>query len=471
MHQRIRVALATAAAAALTGGLLTAAAGPASAAGAAKAYDFNGDGYRDLVVGVPGGTANGFKAAGYLAVIPGSKTGLKPTERSIVSQSTGSVPGASETGDHFGARWSSADLNRDGRADLIVSAPGEAGSNGVRHGRITILWGSASGLTTGTPLPPLAADIRGLGNGGLFPADVNGDGVTDLVTMNVGGDGDQQTVTVTPGPFKPGTPAPVAHEVYRDYLLEPHGTVGDFDGDGTTDLALDEIGYQRGTPSGLTPEPSWPVTDVNASAYASGDFDHDGYDDIAFGAADATTGPAVKGGFVRVVYGGPTGPSRTAYFSQASSGVPGTDENGDLFGYSVSAADVNGDGYADLAVGAPYEDIDSVANAGSVTLLYGSATGITGKGAAFHQGTAGVSGSNETNDHFGGAVWLRDINGDGRADLFASATNEDNGNGRVWNLRGTASGITTSGSITVDATSLKLPPPVSGLSFGSGLGR
>ncbi|MET7745535.1 FG-GAP and VCBS repeat-containing protein [Streptomyces sp. NPDC005385] len=337
----------------------------------------------------------------------------------------------------------------------------------MRHGRITILWGSASGLTTGTPLPPLAADISGPGNGGLFPADVNGDGATDLVTMNVGGDDRHRH----PRPLQAGHPRAGGPRGLPRLPAGPHGTVGDFDGDGTADLALDEIGYQRGTPSGLTPEPSWPVTDVNASAYASGDFDHDGYDDIAFGAADATTGPAVMGGFVRLVYGGPTGPSRTAYFSQASAGVPGTDENGDLFGHSVSTADVNGDGYADLAVGAPYENIDSVANAGSVTLLYGSANGITGKGAAFHQGGAGVSGSNETNDHFGGAVWLRDINGAGRAGLFTSATNEDDGNGRVWNMRGTASGITTSGSITIDATSLKLPPPVSGLSFRSGLGR
>ncbi|MEU0780560.1 FG-GAP and VCBS repeat-containing protein [Streptomyces sp. NPDC006173] len=469
MHHRIRVTLATAASAALTGGLLAAGAGPASAAGAAKAYDFNGDGYRDLVIGVAGGTANGFKAAGYLVVIPGSKTGLRTADRQIVSQSTGSVPGASEAGDRFGARWSSADLNRDGRADLIVSASGEAGSDGVRNGRITILWGSASGLTTGTSLP--AADTVGLGNGGLFPADVNGDGVTDLVTINVGGDGDHHTVTVTPGPFKPATTPPVADEIFRDYLLEPQGTVGDFDGDGAADLVLDQIGYQHGTPSGLTPEPSWSVPEVNGSAYASGDFDHDGYADIAFGAADATTGPAVTGGFVRVVYGGPNGPSRTADFSQASPGVPGTDENADSFGFSVAAADVNGDDYADLAVGAPYEDIGSVGNAGSVTLLYGSANGITGKGAAIHQGTAGVPGGNETNDLFGSAVWLRDINGDGRADLLAAATNEDNGNGRVWNLRGTASGITTSGAITFDGTSLKLPPPVTGLSFGSGLGR
>ncbi|MGW4193625.1 hypothetical protein [Streptomyces sp. NPDC005004] len=467
MHSRIRLTLATAAAAALTGGLLAAGAAPATAAGAAKAYDFNGDGYRDLVIGVPRGTVNGAKSAGYLVVIPGSEKGLDTAARRVISQASPSVPGAPEANDSFGAKRGSADLNRDGYADLVVSASGEAGADGVQNGRTTILWGSASGLAGGTFLPAPASNVNSLGSGGLFPADVDGDGATDLVSLNVAPDPKFHSVSVTSGPFTPGTTPPAAHEVFRDQLHEPRGTVGDFDGDGRADLFLNQIGYQHGTPSGLAPEPSWTYPSAGAVAFTSGDFDHDGYADIASGGGGGSE--LSHGGSVHVVYGGPDGPARSADFSQATPGVPGTDEVNDYFGAALSAGDVNGDGYDDLAVGAPFETIGSAGNAGSVTLLYGSAKGLTGKGAAvFHQGTPGVPGGNETNDVFGRAVSLRDVNGDGRADLTVAAPGEDHDTGRVWEFPATASGITASGTTVFDAKSLKLTDPTGGL-FGASL--
>ncbi|MGP4083312.1 hypothetical protein ACTWQJ_01295, partial [Streptomyces sp. KR55] len=96
------------------------------------------------------------------------------------------------------------------------------------------------------------------------------------------------------------------------------------------------------------------------------------------------------------------------------------------------------------------ENIGSAVNTGTVTVLYGSATGLnTGSGAqSFAQSTAGVPGSDENDDYFGQDVKLDDVTGDGRADLVVSSA-ENAGNGAVTYLPSTGTKITTSGSRTV----------------------
>ncbi|MFD3378435.1 MULTISPECIES: FG-GAP repeat protein [unclassified Streptomyces] len=77
------------------------------------------------------------------------------------------------------------------------------------------------------------------------------------------------------------------------------------------------------------------------------DFDRNGYGDLALGSRSGT------GGAVFVLPGTSTGPGGSARkITQSTSGVPGTPESVDYFGSDVSAADTNGDGYPDLAVGA-----------------------------------------------------------------------------------------------------------------------
>ncbi|WP_329052178.1 FG-GAP repeat protein [Streptomyces violaceus] len=130
----------------------------------------------------------------------------------------------------------------------------------------------------------------------------------------------------------------------------------------------------------------------------------------------------------------------------------------DRFGWSLSAGDTNGDGYADIAVGTPYEAIGSKKQAGTVTVLRGSASGLTGSGAkSFSQDTAGVPGAVEAYDYFGYAVQLTDSSGDGRAELAASASGENTGDGAVWLLKSTASGITATGSKSFGAATVGGP--------------
>jgi len=68
------------------------------------------------------------------------------------------VPGTSEAYDGFGTATATADLNRDGYADLVVSTPYEDTSQGADSGLVTVLWGGSGGPTNGTNLPTPSDD-------------------------------------------------------------------------------------------------------------------------------------------------------------------------------------------------------------------------------------------------------------------------------------------------------------------------
>lgn len=194
--------------------------------------------------------------------------------------------------------------------------------------------------------------------------------------------------------------------------------------------------------------------------------------------------------------------------TQNSTGVPGTAEELDQFGSSLAAGDLDGDGYADLVVGTPSESIGDREHVGAATVvwgsksglsggsslpspsglteyggyssgiatgdfngdgktdvtitgqsrtglyrgpfartgLFGSAGGLKGTGAtSYTQNTAGVPGSSETGDAFGTSVRLVDLDRNGKVDLVVG-TGYENGYGAVTVLKGTASGLTTTGA-------------------------
>ncbi|MEU6063157.1 MULTISPECIES: FG-GAP-like repeat-containing protein [Streptomyces] len=165
-------------------------------------------------------------------------------------------------------------------------------------------------------------------------------------------------------------------------------------------------------------------------ALRTSDYNRDGITDLVAGTPKANS--------VTVVPGGVDGPVKASKvtLTQNSPGVPGSSETGDAFGTSTSWGDVNGDGYADLAIGAPGED-DTSGNAdrGAVTVLYGP-----GLNSGFTYTTSGVTAAGAK---LGSTVTVGDFNGDGKADVFSAGT----GKGGNWNVRLTG-GATTSGSVT-----------------------
>ncbi|SNT59089.1 FG-GAP-like repeat-containing protein [Actinacidiphila glaucinigra] len=192
-----------------------------------------------------------------------------------------------------------------------------------------------------------------------------------------------------------------------------------------------------------------PLTATAPQAYAaparySDDFNGDGYRDVVATADGAYVGGRAGAGAVVVLYGSAKGLSagRRTVVTQNSAGVPGTAEKNDGFGAAVASGDLNGDGYADLVVGSPREDIGSDTDGGSVTVVWGGRSGLSGA-------TTVADPAPTAHDRFGRALAVADFSGDGRPDLAVGSAGTD-----VWVLQG---GFTRTSTAAATRYALKVP--------------
>ncbi|MFJ8198664.1 FG-GAP-like repeat-containing protein [Streptomyces sp. NPDC096152] len=343
-----------------------------------------------------------------------------------------------------------SDYNRDGVPDLAAGTP--------RAGSVTVVPGGADGpaarsgrtLTQNSPgVPGSSEPGDGFGAATAW-GDVNGDGYADLAIGAPGKDGtsghaDRGAVTVLYGPgldsgFSYSTPGAAGAR------LGSAVAVGDFDGDGKADVF--SAGTGRGgswnvrltggaTTSGTLTGATGPVARPDA---VSGDFDRDGYADVALTYLDA-------GGVGRVVrFAG----SATGLTEAGTLAVKG--------GRSLAAGDISGDGYDDIVVGQPYASESGGAPGGQVSVLLGTAHGLTTDGLkVIRQDGVGVAGADRPGVAFGASVAVGDVDADGHADVLVGAPGEAftrdgvrrAGAGQATLLRGTATGPTVSGSFTL----------------------
>ncbi|BFO13721.1 hypothetical protein SHKM778_01090 [Streptomyces sp. KM77-8] len=213
-----------------------------------------------------------------MIVLYGSASGLSAKSRAFITQNSPGVPGSSERGDAFGASTASADLDRDGYADLIVGAPYEDLPEGVDKGLVSILWGSSSGLTTGRALPSPDWMDR-------FGRDLAASGKESSATslLSVGGWNYSATYR---GPFsRSAEPSP---EMGMGMWMGSLAT-GDYTGDGHAD----HVAFSgRVGPSGglIFPDPtetsSDSLTEGDGLVGAIGDVNGDGYGDLVAGDPD-----------------------------------------------------------------------------------------------------------------------------------------------------------------------------------------
>jgi hypothetical protein len=255
---------------------------------------------------------------------------------------------------------------------------------------------------------------------------------------------------------------------------------GDFDGDGTDDLATG-VPFSDG-PSGDAVEDCGVVAvrygqprrgladaegdvvsqflfngaeagDELGSALAACDFDGDGFDDLAVGAPGEDLGPAIRRpGAVVVFYGSTSGLAAPVvqYFDKDTNGIPRSASNQDRFGAQLACGDFDDDGAADLAVGAPGETVGGDFTAGAVYVLPGSPTGLVAASSfVLDQDQPLVTGEADENDHFGFELATGDFDGDGFDDLVVGVPPEDV-TGALHVFFGTAAGLSPEEGLYLD---------------------
>ncbi|MCL7428907.1 FG-GAP-like repeat-containing protein [Streptomyces sp. YS415] len=455
-------------AASLTAGALLPA-GPAAAVHGAVPGDFNGDGYQDAVLPAPGANVSGKEAAGAVVVLYGSSSGLSSAQRKTFTQNTSGVPGTAEAYDRFGAATATADLNRDGYADLVVGSPYEDTSKGTDSGQVSVLWGGRNGLTSATELPSPSGSPHLYGQ--------------DIAALSLGAAG-KTSVAVAGydafvrflGPFSRTGTFGVAI-LGMDVGSVESVTLGDFRGDSVPAPAVASARDGEATGGHLyTTFGAGLELTGNGLITASGDVNGDGYDDLVAGDPDepAVAGAdGMPGGRVLVWHGSGNGIStdtKPVQITQNTSGVPGASEKGDAFGGGLTVADLNRDGLDDIVVGAPYEDVGSVQWAGAVTVIPGRATGALGTGAyTVTQDTKGVPSVSEPDDFFGTTVAAGDVDKDGRPELLIGAPSENDSTGAVFVLPGGSTRPTGTGARVFTGPSLGLSQTSGNLLGGNGL--
>ncbi|RPI32968.1 MAG: hypothetical protein EHM70_07495, partial [Chloroflexota bacterium] len=368
---------------------------------------------------------------GWVFVYHGSATGLSAT------------PAWTADSDQFSAEFgysvgTAGDVNGDGYADVIVGA-WKYSNDELREGRAYVYYGSENGLSAKPAWTAESDQVNSrFGSSVGTAGDVNGDGYADVIVGALdydNGETDEGRAYVYYGSSAGlvDTPTWTAESDQASACFGYSvGTAGDVNGDGYADVIVGALDYDNGqedegrvyvyhgSKTGLAATPAWTAESDQAN--------------VEFGAALGTAGDVNGDGYADVIVGayyyknGVNEFGRAYVYHGSASGLAVTwawavecDQESVDFGRSVgTAGDVNGDGYAGVIVGARFYEIDQ-SYEGRVYVYPGSAGGLSAR-------AAWTADSDQVDARLGSSVGTAgDVNGDGYADMIAGAPYYTNG--------------------------------------------
>ena len=381
---------------------------------ALAAGDFNADGVADVAAGGP--------AAGTVRIFYGHRVGLTGVFTEDVAQED--IGATSEDGDDFGATLAAGDFDGDGVDDLAIGTPGED-DQATDDGMVCVVYGRVGGLRdddgvlrferlSQTHVGARSEDGDRFGSA-LAAGDFDGDGVDDLA-VGVPDENDDARDDGMVVVFYGSVASGLLHRVDGEVRA----------------VAFERLAQVH---AGATGEEG----DRFGDSLATGDFDGDGFRDLAVGVPgedDAVTDEGIVIVFRGSIHGllrlvdGEVQAVASERLSQSHAGA--TNEAGDRFGSALAAGDFDGSGTDDLAVGVPDED-DEADDAGMVIVFYGSSAhgllrSVAGaqRAVAFERLSQRHAGAtNEAGDRFGASLAMGDFDDDGVGDLAVGVPGED----------------------------------------------
>ena len=402
------------------------------------AGDVNGDGLADLIVGAYLDDPNA-SSAGASFVVFGKSTTTAVRLADVQAGTGGFVINGVASGDRSGESVSKAgDVNGDGRTDLIIGAPYDD-PNGGNSGASFVVFGKTT--TTAVELSDIDAGTGGFTINGVAAGDLAGVSVRDAGDVN--GDGKADLIIGARFDDPNGSDSGASFVVFGKAT--------------TTTVELSDIDAGTG---GFTINGVAMNNRAGRSVDGAGDVNGDGIDDLIVG-ADGASPNGLNSGASYVVFGKST--TTTVELSDVEAGTGGFVINGvsadDRSGYSVNGAgDVNGDGKADVIIGARYDDPNG-SRSGAAFVVYGKSDTTAVELSNVEAGTGGFVLNGVSADDLAGASVSAagDVNGDGGFDVIIGARGDDpNGgaSGASFVIFGTPAPVT---SVTTTTPSDDLP--------------